>query len=98
MKLRQWSIREKYLCGTVEESSRYPDGTYIETSEVITAAFDGSLFLVRTENSLYECDTSDYSGTQEELDDFIQRIAEQQKRGTTRQMPRHRTPRKEVNE
>ncbi len=90
MKLRQWRIMDKYLCGTVEESSRYPDGTYIETSEVVTAAFDGSLFLVRTENSLYECDAGDYTGTNDELEQFIKRIAEQQKRGTTRQLKPHR--------
>jgi hypothetical protein len=86
MKLKKWNIREKYLCGTVMGSDRYPDGTYIETSEVVTAAFDGSLFLVRTENSLYECELDDYHGAEETLEAFIRTMSEQQKRGTTRQL------------
>lgn len=86
MKLTEWSIHVRNLCGTVEGSDRYEDGTYIETSEVVTAAFDGSLFLIRTQNSVYECSLDDYRGPEEVLTEFIRRLSEEEKRGMTKQV------------
>ncbi|MBR2188890.1 MAG: hypothetical protein IJ860_05735 [Eubacterium sp.] len=86
MLIYEWTIKGNRICGFIEGSTRYPDGTYIETSEMITAAFDGSLFLIRTENSLYECEADEFQGSEEELETFIRRIAHDDTKDQTRQI------------
>ncbi len=86
MLIYEWMLKGKRVCGFIEGSSRYPDGTYIETSEVITAAYDGTLFLIRTENSLYECEAAEFQGSKEELDAFVRWIAHENTKDNTRQI------------
>ncbi|MBR0398072.1 MAG: hypothetical protein IJI10_07350 [Eubacterium sp.] len=93
MVIYEWNLKDRRICGFIEGSDRYPDGTYVETSDIISAAFDGSLFLVRTENSLYECEADDFCGTEEELEAFIKRIARENTKDTTRQSSADGLPR-----
>ena len=86
MLLYEWSLKGNRLAGFVEGSDRYPDGTYIETSEMMTAAFDGTIFLIRTGNSLYECEAEEFSGEEGELEAFIRKIAHENTKDNTRQI------------
>ena len=86
MTIYEWNLKDRRICGYIEGSDRYPDGTYVETSDIISAAFDGSLFLVRTENSLYECEADEFCGTEEELAVFIRRITRENTKDNTRQI------------
>jgi len=84
MTIYEWNLKGRRICGYLEGSDRYPDGTYVETSDIISAAFDGALFLVRTENSLYECEADDYCGPEEELEAFIRKITRENTKDNTR--------------
>lgn len=83
MKLKRWTIHEEQISGYVEGSRRYRDGTYIKTSRVVAAVYDGQTLLIRTQNSIYECDKSDYVGDPEQLLIFIRVYAEDQAGNTT---------------
>lgn len=89
MKLIRWLIKENRLCGAVVGSDRYSDHTYIETSEIKTAAFDGSDFLIKTANSVYECCADDFEGGEEALEQFILQIAQEIQRDSTRKIKQH---------
>ena len=84
MTIYEWSLEGKRICGFIEGSNRYPDGTYVETSDIISAAFDGNLFLIRTENSLYECEADEFCGIEAELEAFVRRIAHENTKDNTR--------------
>lgn len=83
MKLKKWKIQSEQISGCVVGSPRYPDGTYIKTSRVIAAAYDGQTLLVRTQNSLYECDKKDYVGDPEQFLIFVRIFAEDKGGNTT---------------
>ncbi len=76
MRLKNWSIQSEQISGYISGSDRYPDGTYLKTSRVVTAAYDGEVLLVRTQNSVYECYTEDYTGDPKQLLIFIRIFAE----------------------
>jgi hypothetical protein len=77
MRLIEWAIEgEDTIRGTVRGSMRYPDGTKIRTSRVIAAAYDGEMLMVRTQNSIYECWESDYTGDPEQLLIFIRTMVD----------------------
>lgn len=71
MIVRDWKIKDNMLMGAVYGSSRYENGTRIHTSAIVTAAVDEGVFLIRTENSVYECHGEDYIGTEEDLNRFM---------------------------
>lgn len=84
MRLKKWNIdlNEETITGLVSGSRRYPDGTGIRTSRVIAAAFDGDVYLIRTQNSTYECFENDFVGDPETLLIFNRTIVDDQE-GTT---------------
>ncbi|WP_274940364.1 hypothetical protein [Chordicoccus furentiruminis] len=84
MQLKEWKIDGETISGRVCGSSRYPDGTVIQTSRVIAAAFDGELYLISTKNSTYECYERDYIGPAAELRVFNQEMIDDM--GRTRQI------------
>ena len=86
MRIYAWTLKDKRICGYIEGSDRYADGTYVETSDMMSAAFDGVLFLIRTENSLYECEADEFRGSDEELKAFVRRIAHENTKDNTRQI------------
>ncbi len=83
MRLKKWNIESEQISGYLSGSDRYPDGTYIKTSRVITAVYDGELLLIKTQNSVYECYEKDFVGDPEQLLIFIRVFAEDQG-GTTK--------------
>ncbi len=82
MRLKNWTVQSEQISGYITGSDRYPDGTYIRTSRVITAVYDGEMLLVKTQNSVYECYEADYQGDPEQLLIFI-RIFAEDKGGST---------------
>ncbi len=76
MRLKKWTIQAERISGYISGSDRYPDGTYIKTSRIVAAAYDGEVLLVRTQNSVYECHEKDYIGDPEQLLIFIRIFAE----------------------
>lgn len=85
MKLQNWNMKSDELIGCVKGSKKYADGTYIHTSKVISSVYDDGLFLFKTENSVYECLTTEFIGTEVELNDLIEN-AVQSDRQTTAQI------------
>lgn len=85
MEVRKWVIKNNQLSGYVYGSPRYEDGTPIHTSPIVTAAVDDGLFLIRTENSVYECFGVEYAGEEADLNQFIEWCREGD-RQTTRQI------------
>lgn len=85
MKLTNWNMKSDELVGRVTGSRKYADGTYIHTSKVISSVYDDGLFLFRTENSVYECQTTEFIGTEVELNLLIEN-AVQNDRQTTAQI------------
>ena len=51
MRLKNWTIQDDTISGYIYNSRRYPDGTYVRTSRIIAAAYDGEMLLVHTQNS-----------------------------------------------
>lgn len=84
MIIRDWKLAGKVLCGYVYGSDRYENGTYIHTSTIVTAAEDDGIFLIRTENSVYECHAEDYAGSNEALQIFRDWCVEQDRQSTRR--------------
>lgn len=84
MKLANWNMERHELLGDVYGSRRYPDGTYIHTSPVVTAVYDDGLFLFRTENSVYECRATDFAGTEVELNLLIENAVQSDRQTTAR--------------
>lgn len=76
MRLKRWNIVNDTVCGLLFGSSRYPNGTKIRTSQVVAAAYDGEILLVKTQNSVYECYEKDYIGSEEQLLIFIRAMVE----------------------
>ncbi len=73
MRLKKWDIGRdlETIRGQITGSSQYPDGTSVETSRIMAAAYDGEIFLIKTKHSVYECDERDYIGDPEQLLIFI---------------------------
>lgn len=76
MRLKNWNIGDETINGYVSGSSKYPDGTFVETSRVMAAAYDGELYLISTQNSTYECYEKDYAGDPEKLLIFARTMVE----------------------
>ncbi len=76
MKLTHWEIGSDYqtVRGQITGSMHYPDGTKIETSRIMAAAYDGDILLIKTKNSVYECDRVDYLGDPDQLETFVHRL------------------------
>jgi hypothetical protein len=83
MRLRSWKMIQKDLVGSVSGSRKYDDGTFIHTSPVISMAYDDGLFMMRTENSIYECDVQDFIGTEVELNLLIENAEHHDRQTTT---------------
>ena len=88
MRLKNWTIQDDTISGYIYNSRRYPDGTYVRTSRIIAAAYDGEMLLVHTQNSVYECHESDYKGDPAKLLAFIRTMADDDG-GTTQVMFHH---------
>ncbi len=76
MKLTNWEIGRdlQTIRGQITGSMHYPDGTKIETSRIMAAAYDGEILLVKTKNSVYECDKEDYIGDEVMFNTFIRHM------------------------
>ncbi|MDO4616156.1 MAG: hypothetical protein Q4B03_01705 [Lachnospiraceae bacterium] len=76
MRLTNWEIGRdlETIRGQITGSTLYPDGTNIETSRIMAAAYDGELLLIKTKNSVYECSSEDYTGVEETLLTFLRTI------------------------
>ena len=88
MRIQDWVIRQNKLCGYIVDSDVYPDDSYIETSEIVTAAADQDTLLIRTANSIYECRISEFGGRDRDLDAFLERIIAEAQKDQTRQITR----------
>ncbi len=84
MRLKKWNVDlgAETITGLVSGSRKYPDGTGIRTSRVLAAAYDGDVYLIRTQNSTYECWEKDYIGEPENLLIFNRTMVDDQE-GTT---------------
>ncbi|HAJ74456.1 MAG TPA: hypothetical protein DCM49_06660 [Lachnospiraceae bacterium] len=88
MRIQDWVVRRNKLCGYIVDSDLYPDDSYIETSEIVTAAADADTLLIRTANSVYECRISEYGGREKDLEEFLLKIAADSMVDSTRQITR----------
>ena len=88
MRIQDWVVRNNKLCGYITDSEYYPDGSYIETSEIMTAAADADTLLIRTANSVYECRISEFGGRDRDLEAFLAEIIQQADKDRTRQITR----------
>lgn len=86
MRIKNWILENDRISGYLFGSSRYPDGTYVKTSMIIAAAYDGEMLLLHTRNSVYECHVGDYKGDAGVLNEFIRTMAEDAG-GTTKVIP-----------
>ncbi|MEE1114312.1 MAG: hypothetical protein UHN88_04475 [Eubacterium sp.] len=82
MKLINWYLKGSQLIGQVTGSEKYEDGSFVHTSTIVTAMYDDGLFLFRTENSIYECLSAEFSGTVDELTQVIAGCTENNKQTT----------------
>ena len=64
MRLKNWTIQDDTISGYIYNSRRYPDGTYVRTSRIIAAAYDGEMLLVHTQNSIRTMADDDGGTTQ----------------------------------
>jgi hypothetical protein len=67
MTLKNWQVDHNTLYGNAFDHPKYSNGTYVHTSQIISAAYDDGIFLFRTENSVYECHSQSFSGSNVEL-------------------------------
>jgi len=74
MRIYNWQIIAGRICGYLPADRRYPNGAYVETSRIVSAAGDDDVVLIKTRNTIYECRMIDYKGSKTDLEEFLRKM------------------------